>query len=129
MKKHLSSILFGVLGLCAGMAICCIYFVLPQQNIAGRQPPATILVGHAAPATRVKDRGDAVALTKELNTLLHWPGNSWQQPESATQPSDWGKNPVVFGRLGAEGWREAENGGSPWFGPSSVNCNMFVAGL
>lgn len=41
MKKHLSSIIFGCLGLCAGFTLCYVYVVIPESetNLALRPPP------------------------------------------------------------------------------------------
>lgn len=38
MKKHLSSLLFGSLGLCVGFTLCYVYLVLPERTAKASAP-------------------------------------------------------------------------------------------
>ncbi|MBP9903832.1 MAG: hypothetical protein V9H26_08025 [Verrucomicrobiota bacterium] len=45
MKKHLSSFMFGTLGLCAGFTLCFVYIALPLQNTVAATLHTTPLSG------------------------------------------------------------------------------------
>jgi len=84
MKKHLSSILFGALGFCAGAAICYTYFVLPGHHDVVRRPSAEVVPHQAASAALPKENGSLLALAGAPDILPEWPREFWQQPEAAT---------------------------------------------
>jgi hypothetical protein len=44
MKKHLSSLLFGCLGLCAGFTLCYVYLVLPERTPKATAPSGFIIL-------------------------------------------------------------------------------------
>ena len=43
MKKHLSSLVFGCLGLCVGFTLCYLYLVLPEWTARATTPQAPYL--------------------------------------------------------------------------------------
>jgi hypothetical protein len=49
MKKHLSSLTFGCLGLCVGFTLCYVYLVLPQRvaSVPSPQPQFVVTPLHA----------------------------------------------------------------------------------
>ena len=38
MKKHLSSVMFGCIGLCVGFTLCYVYLVLPKRAARANPP-------------------------------------------------------------------------------------------
>ena len=57
MKKHLSTIVFGCLGLCAGFTLCYIYVAIPQREASLTQSFPPPITEHARDTIRVARDG------------------------------------------------------------------------
>ena len=75
MKKHLSTIVFGCLGVCAGFTLCYVYVVIPQREASLATPtPLQTTEPWTTTVTIARDGslylGDARIETDQLRTIL-----------------------------------------------------------